>query len=116
MIDPAALLTRLPDGTVKQHNPFTGTQVWTMPGRGKRPLPTSEQEVVDLPEGSDGLDGCAFCPGHHLDNPPEKARLVGEDDGYAPSPGWQPTSWTTPRRPSVESPTCSRSARRSTGG
>ena len=82
MIDPAALLTRLPDGTVKQHNPFTGTQVWTMPGRGKRPLPTSEQEVVDLPEGSDGLDGCAFCPGHHLDNPPEKARLVGEDDGY----------------------------------
>ena len=22
----------LPDGTIKQRNPFTGTQVWTVPG------------------------------------------------------------------------------------
>lgn len=30
-------LQKMPDGTVKQVNPFTGTQVWTVPGRGKRP-------------------------------------------------------------------------------
>ncbi len=30
-------LLRMPDGTVKQVNPFTGTQVWTVPGRGNRP-------------------------------------------------------------------------------
>ena len=28
----------LPDGTIKQRNPFTGTQVWTVPGRAARPL------------------------------------------------------------------------------
>ncbi|PZP18932.1 MAG: hypothetical protein DI600_08755, partial [Cutibacterium granulosum] len=27
----------LPDGTIKQRNPFTGTQVWTVPGRAARP-------------------------------------------------------------------------------
>lgn len=26
----------LPDGTIKQRNPFTGTQVWTVPGRARR--------------------------------------------------------------------------------
>jgi Domain of unknown function (DUF4921) len=27
-------LTRLPDGTIKQVNPFTGTKVWTLPPNG----------------------------------------------------------------------------------
>lgn len=81
-MDPASVLQRLPDGTVKQHNPFTGTQVWTMPGRGRRPLPHSQQQVVDLPDGQQGLEGCAFCPGHHLDNPPEKSRLVADGERY----------------------------------
>lgn len=75
------LVERLPDGTVKQRNPFTGTQVWTMPGRGRRPLPKSVDEPQPLPPG-DGVQGCAFCPGHGLDNPPEKARLVPQGDGW----------------------------------
>ncbi|MGO4956860.1 DUF4921 family protein [Luteococcus sp. Sow4_B9] len=75
------LLQRLPDGTVKQVNPFTGTQVWTMPGRGKRPLPAALDEPTPLPPGG-VADSCAFCPGHHLDNPPEKARLVRDGDGW----------------------------------
>ena len=29
------------DGTVKQVNPFSGTEVWTVPGRGNRPLSLS---------------------------------------------------------------------------
>lgn len=76
------VLRRLPDGTVKQRNPFTGTQVWTMPGRAKRPLPKALDEPVELPPGGDATNGCAFCPGHHLSNPPEKARLVREDAGW----------------------------------
>ena len=28
----------MPDGTIKQVNPFTGTEVWTVPGRGKKPI------------------------------------------------------------------------------
>lgn len=75
------VLQRLPDGTVKQRNPFTGTQVWTMPGRGKRPLPKTLDDPAPLPPGG-GVPGCAFCPGHHLDNPPEKARLVREGEGW----------------------------------
>lgn len=75
------LLRRLPDGTVKQRNPFTGTQVWTMPGRGRRPLPAALDEPAPLPPG--GVAGqCAFCEGHHLDNPPERARMVREDGGW----------------------------------
>jgi hypothetical protein len=31
-------LMRMADGTIKQVNPFTGTEVWTVPGRGNRPL------------------------------------------------------------------------------
>ena len=28
----------MPDGTVKQVNPFTGTEVWAVPGRGRKPV------------------------------------------------------------------------------
>ena len=31
-------IVRLADGTVKQQNLLTGTEVWTVPGRGNRPL------------------------------------------------------------------------------
>ena len=31
----ADYLTRMRDGTIKQVNPFTGTEVWTVPGRGR---------------------------------------------------------------------------------
>lgn len=85
------LVTRLPDGTVKQRNPFTGTRVWTMPGRGRRPLPKALDDPRPLEAGTTGLVSCAFCPGHHHDNPPEKGRLVREGDqwrlvtGLAPS-------------------------------
>lgn len=75
------LLQVLPDGTVKQRNPFTGTQVWTMPGRGKRPLPAALDEPTPLPPGG-VADRCAFCPGHNLDNPPERARLLREGDQW----------------------------------
>ncbi|HET7398832.1 MAG TPA: DUF4921 family protein [Intrasporangium sp.] len=74
-------LARLPDGTVKQVNPFTGTQVWTLPSRGRRPWDSGRPAARPL----DPLERerwCAFCPGRKLDTTPEIARLVREGDGW----------------------------------
>jgi galactose-1-phosphate uridylyltransferase len=74
-------LTRLPDGTIKQVNPFTGTKVWTVPGRGARPLVNH----VRTPQPLDPADHdrrCAFCVGRMLDTTPEIARLVRTVAGW----------------------------------
>jgi galactose-1-phosphate uridylyltransferase len=69
-------LVRLPDGTVKQHSPLTGTVVWTVPGRAQRPVPRHTER-------SPGP--CAFCPEHYLQTPPEKSRVVvGPDRWHIP--------------------------------
>ncbi len=74
-------LVRLPDGTVKQVNPLTGTQVWTVPGRANRPLPLSTGPHQRIDPGHEG-GHCAFCHGRYLDTPPEKARVVREGNGW----------------------------------
>ena len=68
-------LTRLADGTVKQISPFTGTEVWTVPGRANRPISHPVAEVRPLEE-ADRTRSCAFCSARYLETPPEKARLV----------------------------------------
>ncbi len=66
----------MPDGTVKQVNPFTGTEVWAVPGRRSRPI------TNDIPDSAKPLevhtpeDYCSFCPTRYLETPPSKARLV----------------------------------------
>lgn len=73
-------VTVLADGTVKQRNPFTGTEVWTVPGRASRPFGQSlagEQPVDD----SNRDSCCAFCASRLRETPPEKARLVRTDGG-----------------------------------
>lgn len=95
----AGSLTRLPDGTLKQVSPVTGTVVWTVPGRSHRPVPTAPAVVRDLDPG-EGDAACAFCPARYLETPPERARLV-RDEGPGPvvqpppaprrgAPGWDP--------------------------
>lgn len=71
----------LADGTVKQLNPFTGTEVWTVPGRGHRPLGVAHPDPKPLDPADDGRH-CAFCEQRYLDTPPEKARTVRTDDGW----------------------------------
>jgi galactose-1-phosphate uridylyltransferase len=68
-------LTRLPDGTIKQVNPLTGTKVWTLPGRAARPLglPSHHPLPID-PEDHDRH--CAFCWARMRETTPEIARLV----------------------------------------
>ena len=41
-------LTMMADGTVKQLNPFSGTEVWTVAGRGNRPLGVTLPDPVRL--------------------------------------------------------------------
>lgn len=75
-----APLTRMADGTVKQISPFTGTEVWTVPGRGNRPISHPVAEVHDLAAG-ERTSSCAFCSERYLDTPPEKSRVVRGEDG-----------------------------------
>ncbi|SPT55062.1 Uncharacterised protein [Actinomyces bovis] len=73
-----APLTRMADGTVKQINPITGTEVWTVPGRGNRPISQPPTEVRPL-SAQDRTHHCAFCAGRYLETPPEKSRVVLRD-------------------------------------
>jgi hypothetical protein len=68
----------MPDGTVKQVGPLTGTRVWTVPGRANRPLSAPRPEPHRLARGeADRI--CAFCSARYLETTPEKSRLVGPD-------------------------------------
>jgi galactose-1-phosphate uridylyltransferase len=73
-------VTELKDGTIKQLNPFSGTEVWTVPGRGNRPLVVNLPPPVPLDVAEHGRH-CAFCEKRYLDTPPEKARVIRHDDG-----------------------------------
>ena len=51
-------ITQLKDGTVKQLNPFSGTEVWTVAGRGNRPMGVTLPDPVPL----DPDEGGRYCP------------------------------------------------------
>jgi galactose-1-phosphate uridylyltransferase len=70
-------LIRLPDGTIKQVSPLTGTQVWSVPGRGFRPLGEPLEQVHPLVPAEHDRH-CAFCLGRKLETTPEIARVVRE--------------------------------------
>jgi len=77
---PPEFLNQMADGTIKQINPFTGTEVWTVPGRGNRPLGLASPDPRPLdPTQHDAH--CAFCSRRYLETPPEKSRLVRRPDG-----------------------------------
>ncbi|MGV1030435.1 MAG: DUF4921 family protein, partial [Dermatophilaceae bacterium] len=67
-------IRRMPDGTIKQLNPYSGTSVWTVPHRGDRPLTAYPTEPRELDQSQQGRF-CAFCELRYLDTPPEKSRL-----------------------------------------
>lgn len=79
--DPDPPLTRLPDGTIKQVNPFTGTKVWTLPGRGARPLSVARPEPQPL-DPAEHDRHCAFCIGRMIETTPEIARLVRDGSSW----------------------------------
>lgn len=79
-----AAIVRLADGTVKQKNLLTGTEVWTVPGRGHRPLTPQQADTSPIDSTAHGRH-CAFCEERYFETPPEKSRVVRNQDG----------TWTT---------------------
>ncbi len=81
IIPESSYLMRMADGTIKQINPFTRTEVWTVPGRGNRPLGVASPNPAPLdPRKMDAH--CPFCTKQYLETPPEKARLIKSGDQY----------------------------------
>ncbi|RRD44370.1 DUF4921 family protein [Buchananella hordeovulneris] len=78
-------LTVMADGTVKQLNPFSGTEVWTVPGRAHRPLGQPPAQAAPLGPDAHTMT-CAFCPGRLAETPPEKARITAGELLHHPSP------------------------------
>lgn len=71
----------MPDGTVKQANPLSGVEVWTVPGRGNRPLTRPAEDVRPLQPG-DSTHACIFCLGRMSETPPPKSRRVRTAEGW----------------------------------
>jgi galactose-1-phosphate uridylyltransferase len=73
------------DGTIKQINPFTDNEVWSVQGRAAKPVQNESQQQEPAPITPDDFTSyCAFCINRLLETPPEKSRLVqNEDGGYA---------------------------------
>jgi galactose-1-phosphate uridylyltransferase len=82
-------LSQMRDGTIKQLNPFSGTEVWTVAGRGNRPLAPTLPDPVPLDPAKHGRH-CPFCQQRYLETPPEKARVIRRPGG-----GWE-TRMRTP--------------------
>ncbi len=74
-------MLHMADGTIKQVNPFSGTEVWTVPGRGHRPLGIHHLDPQPLQDADHGR-WCAFCEHRYLETPPEKTRLVRDGDQW----------------------------------
>ncbi|MGP6172869.1 DUF4921 family protein [Corynebacterium sp. A21] len=78
---PLPPLSIMADSTIKQVNPFSGTQVWTVPGRGNRPLSAPVVQAHAL-RAEDHISTCVFCESTPLASPPEKARMVRTDTSW----------------------------------
>lgn len=83
MVTPAQseYLSVMADGTVKQRHPISDNEVWTVPGRGHRPLGTAHPHPQPL-EASEHGRHCAFCEHRYLETPPEKSRFVRDGDRW----------------------------------
>ncbi|NUN69180.1 MAG: DUF4921 family protein [Bacteroidetes bacterium] len=64
------------DGTVKQTNPFNGTEVWSIPGRGNKPLTNAIPVTAKRISGGTADHSCIFCQHQYTRIAPEKSRLV----------------------------------------
>lgn len=70
---------KMADGTIKQVNPFTGTEVWTVPGRGKKPISNVIPKTAQKIKRQKKENYCNFCEANYLATPPEKSRMVSDN-------------------------------------
>jgi galactose-1-phosphate uridylyltransferase len=95
------------DGTIKQVNPFTGTEVWAVPGRGAKPTANEVARTAKKLKEKDFVAHCSFCEERLFETPPEKARLIQDEHGHyhhlmnvAPE-DYQATKWRFRRVPNL---------------
>ncbi len=69
------------DGTIKQINPFTDNEVWSVPGRAGKPEANGHTRTPRPLKDGDATTFCAFCPDRLFETPPEKSRLLRHPDG-----------------------------------
>lgn len=78
-------VTQMLDGTIKQINPLTGMEVWSVPGRSSKPVanqpPSTARMLEALPAGV-RENYCNFCESRYHMTPAEKARLVFENGEF----------------------------------
>jgi len=67
---------QMKDDTIKQINPFTGTEVWTVPGRASKPISNAVPSTAKKIEKKKKEDYCNFCEVNYFNTPPEKERLI----------------------------------------
>ncbi len=73
--------TLMADGTIKQINPFTDNEVWSVPGRAGKPEANGHDRTPKPLQTGDESTFCAFCRGRLFETPPEKSRLIHHEDG-----------------------------------
>ncbi|MEW6534659.1 MAG: DUF4921 family protein [Candidatus Auribacterota bacterium] len=73
---------KMPDGTIKQVNPFTGTEVWTVPGRSNKPIANEIPKTSKKVSRNGKEDFCDFCEKYYLNTPPEKARVIKKKNKF----------------------------------
>ncbi len=83
----------MPDGTVKQINPFTGNEVWAVPGRSSRPLDHDDLSRAIPIDGRDREAICSFCYKRYLETPPEKSRWIRQEGVWQGLKGLQPDQY-----------------------
>lgn len=72
----------MPDGTIKQINPFTKTEVWSVPGRSSKPITNAVPVDAQRIEKKSEEDYCSFCRTRYHETPPEKSRLIFQDGSF----------------------------------
>src|SRR5579872_6094689 len=73
--------TLMADGTIKQINPFTDNEVWSVPGRAGKPEGNGAVLPLTPLKPTDWTAFCAFCQDRLFETPPEKARLLQNQEG-----------------------------------
>ncbi|MGA1871315.1 MAG: DUF4921 family protein [bacterium] len=76
------IYSTMKDGTVKQINPFTNTEVWNIPGRKHKPKTNEAIKEPKKIEPAEIEDSCNFCEARFFNTPPEKSRLIFRNGKY----------------------------------
>ena len=72
---------KMPDGTIKQINPFSNTEVWCVEERGRKPTINSVPHAPEPLDRREPEDYCHFCETNYIFTPPEKNRVYLDPAG-----------------------------------